>query len=122
MRNWTRDPKMFATETRQQFSKLLSAVAMRIYVNLVMTTPVDTGRARSNWIATIGSPSNATRAAGSASAAIRSAKQVFAPKSIPKEGATLYITNNLDYVVFLNQGSSKQAPAHFVEAAIDSVV
>jgi hypothetical protein len=34
----------------------------------------------------------------------------------------IHITNNLDYIMDLNQGSSAQAPAAFVEEAVDAGV
>lgn len=86
--------------------------------NLATDTPVDTGHASNNWIASIGSP--ATEVAGSHEA----------PDSGPqKEGLArvaseyqlplpTYIANNVPYIGALNDGHSKQAPTGFVQAGV----
>lgn len=54
--------------------------------SLVAATPIDTGFARSEW-------------------EVRKVND-----------KTFVVENSADYIVHLNNGSSKQAPAHFVEA------
>lgn len=119
--SWTLNPKKFSAKTKEDFGELVAQVAMQVYQNLIYTTPVDTGRARANWIPSIGIPSSQTRGVVGVSELILSAKATFDGRQL-KDFPTLYIANNLDYVVYLNQGSSKQAPANFVEAAVSSVI
>ena len=38
-----------------------------------------------------------------------------------KAGDTVYISNNLEYIQALNEGHSQQAPAGFVEKAVQAV-
>lgn len=100
--------------------------ALAVDAAVVLGTPVDTGRARSNWQVQIGSSIDtsiepyAPGAQGStggknAQAAIDQAKAVIATR---KAGQDIHITNNLAYIGKLNDGSSAQAPAGFVEAAV----
>lgn len=106
--------------------KLTRKTALVIDSTVVLATPVDTGRARSNWIATIGTPTDQIReayfpgkekstAGPNAQAAIDQAKAAITGYTAGKE---IHITNNLDYIGSLNSGSSAQAPAAFVELAV----
>jgi len=119
--SWTIDPKRFGAQAREDFAQLLSQIALRIHAELVYTTPVDTGRARSNWIATLGSPSAATRGPMPAYTVIMQAQMTFEAGRL-LSFPDLYIANNVDYIARLNAGHSRQAPANFVERAVDSVV
>ena len=47
--------------------------------------------------------------------------QSFETLIYEKKDNVAYITNNVPYINKLNDGHSSQAPAHFVEAAIDQV-
>jgi len=121
MSSWTLDPRKFAAETVEEFSALVAAAGMKVYTNLVMTTPVDTGRARSNWIASVGAPAGGTRGPAPMGTVILQASTTFTPEGVG-EFPVLYIANNLPYIGRLNNGWSAQAPAGFVEAAVDSVL
>lgn len=92
-------------------------VALTVDQTVVSSTPVDTGRARGNWQVSLGFPvveeqdlvdkaGTVTIAAGAA--VIRSRQS----------GQTIFISNNVPYIGRLNQGSSSQAPANFVEMAV----
>ncbi len=97
---------------------------------VVLATPVDTGRARSNWIVSISPSSDVVTApteprepfvegsAGSTGAANAQAaiEQGRATIGAFRQGA-IVIRNNVPYIRRLNQGSSAQAPAMFVERA-----
>lgn len=95
---------------------------------IVLPTPVDEGRARSNWLVTVGSPSGITiephvkGSKGSTGDAnvrvtIEQGTAQIGTYASPDQGA-VYISNNLPYIVRLNQGWSAQAPAGFVEIGI----
>lgn len=110
------------------YSNLAVSVALTILGDLVYKTPVDTSQALSNWQVSLISPiplggeipayhygvGGWTRGA-SATEAIQAAKQVLSGK---KPGDTIYLSNVLDYIVPLNQGSSRQQAAGFVERAV----
>lgn len=106
--------------------KLTRKVALAADQAVVSATPVDTGRARSNWIAQIGAPASqviepyAPGEAGSTGnsnvqAATDQAEQVISGYNYGEE---IHITNNLPYIQRLNDGHSAQAPANFVEQAV----
>lgn len=91
-------------------------VAIQIDQLLVMATPVDTGRARSNWMIAMNAPANGTIDADRGSAGTIAQNEAAIRRSTPTQ--EIHITNNLPYIVPLNQGHSAQAPAGFVERAI----
>jgi hypothetical protein len=109
-------------------NRIKKQVAKAVNAAVVNGTPVDTGKARSNWIATLGGPADIvimpyfpTSHGGigetaNASAAIEHAELVI-DGVVP--GQTINFTNSVDYIMLLNTGWSDQAPAMFVEQAVD---
>lgn len=122
--------KMFGLSNRvvEDANDIVKRVAARAFDTLIDDTPVDTGRAVSNWrvglnyeprgeiqafvpgtkASTASANRNAARAAGHT--------RIFARFT----GETIYIVNNLRYITFLNQGWSDQAPAGYVDRAVDA--
>ena len=95
-------------------------LALEIAANLVEATPKDTGWAASNWIPTTGAPATEpsgapgdTGIAGGAQSAAIAALATRPPLMTP-----YYVANGVPYIRRLNNGSSQQAPAGFVQAAI----
>ena len=109
---------------------LTRKVALAADQAVVSGTPVDTGRARSNWFAAIGGPassvidayapgeSGGTEAANT-QAALNQAEAVISGYN---SGQEIHLTNNLPYIQRLNDGYSAQAPANFVEQAVMEAV
>lgn len=107
-------------------SEHAAKVAIAIVSDLAHVTPVDTSRAQSNWIVSLGIPSwididphfpgfRGLEATRNAAETIRLAKAILERK---QPGEPIYITNNVPYIRDLNSGSSKQEPAGFVERAV----
>lgn len=113
-------------ELDKEANQLAIRTAETIVGDLVQVTPVDTSQALSNWQVGIGSPVDSsispyfpgehgsTQSASSA-AALDAARALLRTK---KPGQTIYISNVLRYIGRLNEGSSSQAPAGFVERAV----
>ena len=80
---------------------------------IIKESPVDTGRFRGNWQASINSPQKAKlqRLDKSGTAAIGDMSSVVMSM---KMGQTFYLTNNLPYARRLEYGYSKQAPSGFL--------
>jgi hypothetical protein len=129
LRNLATRLRLRALQVADGVDKVVKRAAFEVDQAVVMGTPVDTGRARSNWIASIGSPTGDTRgpfSAGSklgkgetnnAQAAINAAKAVIDSRRFRE---AIFITNNVDYIGKLNNGSSKQAPKNFVRKAVQA--
>lgn len=100
-------------------SKIESAIKIALTEclrQLTISTPVDTGRARWGWFVTVRSPSSEIPPEGQYSVPdVTSRANVSVSADV-----TSYITNNVPYIVKLNDGSSKQQPARFVERAAAS--
>lgn len=107
------------TDVARNADRVLKKVAMAIDQAVVTSTPVDTGRARANWIAALDAPKteavDATDKGGSR--AIAAARAVISEYD-GDTNVEVHITNNLDYIGFLNDGTSAQAPRNFVQIAV----
>ena len=108
-------------------TKFIKRLALNINAELIERTPIDTGWARVNWVPNIGGPfegTAGTRADAEAGSLDTSAQQAGLAEvaTAYKTGPTIYQTNNVPYIELLNGGSSKQAPAGFVQAAILTAV
>lgn len=95
--------------------------ALAVDSTVVLATPVDTGRARGNWQVELNAPAAGTTASLSPSGreAIEQGKSTIAGYKGGTKEAAVHITNNLPYIGRLNEGHSAQAPAGFVERAIE---
>ncbi|MES0340680.1 MAG: hypothetical protein ABUK08_00030 [Candidatus Humimicrobiaceae bacterium] len=97
-------------------------LVLDIHERLATDTPVDTGWAASNWIPSLVIP--VTETAGSPEH-ISTHENVAGIAEILRwkfiQGPA-FIANNVPYINLLNDGSSKKAPAGFIEADINSAV
>lgn len=89
----------------------------------VMETPVDTARARANWITSIGSPVSreedppvAGDAGASATKALLQGASVISRWKVGQ--GSIFITNNVDYIIPLDEGSSQQSPEGMTKPAL----
>lgn len=127
------DLKRFAVRIRQvgtaveeNAGKLVRKVALSVDATVVSATPVDTGRARSNWQVEIGKPAKGVLPAfvpGKEGDTVGPNTQMAlalgaAAIATYKTGETIHLTNNLPYIGALNNGHSAQAPAGFVQTAV----
>lgn len=115
-----------AKRIEENAEALVRKVAVAVDTAVVVATPVDEGRARSNWQVGIGEAPEGVRdayvpgkdgdtGAANAQQAIEQGKRII---KFYSKGNTIHITNNLPYIQRLNDGWSAQAPAGFVEKAV----
>lgn len=136
----TNDPNIFAENIRKRgkilvdnVEKAVRAAAIAADRAAVLNTPVDTGRARENWIVTVKQPAAASklvkRASGFGDPTQLGANTTAATNAALAQGASaiasfgvaddsIFITNNVSYIGLLDKGSSKQAPRGMSAAAI----
>jgi hypothetical protein len=108
-----------AKEIDRKSAGFVAFVANAVTVEVVNATPVDTGKAQSNWRASVGSPligEIATQGTSKAStiAAAASVYRVFSSLG----NRALFLTNNAGHIGELNAGKSPQAPAGFIGDAV----
>jgi hypothetical protein len=115
LRGFARQIRITGKAVEQNATSMLRRVAVAVDRTVVFATPVDTGRARANWQAQIGSPASGTVPPTTAEASVAAAQAVI---NNAKPGDTIHLTNNLPYIGKLNDGWSAQAPANFVQEAV----
>lgn len=128
LKDFSRRMMLRGRRLEENTSQLVRQVALVADQAIVLGTPVDTGRARSNWIVAINSASETiiepyfpgeggSTGARNAQAAIDQGEAVIS-RYQGGEGVEIHITNNLPYIQRLNDGYSAQAPANYVETAV----
>lgn len=111
--------RRFASQTNESEKLVIRRIAIECFKRIILGTPVNEGLARGNWQASTITPKEGVLErkdkSGSATiAAMISEVSVWTPK----DDLPAFITNNLPYIKRLNEGWSKQAPAHFIEQVI----
>lgn len=109
-----------ADAIQDELNQEVRAASLNALRLLVKATPVDTGRAKGNWFVSTGSSVRTTSDSRKASTAVTEGNSVIA-SAIRISYPTITISNNLPYIEKLNNGHSDQAPAKFVELAIQRV-
>lgn len=90
-------------------------VALEALGRVVRKTPVDTGRARSGWQTTVGQEPDSEVGLPdpvASGAAVLGNLQPF---------ETVYLSNNVPYIGFLENGSSQQAPNGMVAVTLQEL-
>lgn len=100
-------------------------LALDVHGELLATTPVDTGWARTNWVPRVGAPFEGT--AGTRLDAengqldrspMRAGVAAVRAFDAGQVESDIHVTNNVPYIESLNAGTSAQAPPAFVQGAI----
>jgi len=114
---FARDLRRFANLTSQKMETVVKASLVRIGTSVVVKSPVDTGRFRSNWLA----------AYGTADTTVSMSVDPSGQSSINRlklsvQGLTFreyfYFTNSLPYAKGLEYGDSMQAPSGMVRVSV----
>lgn len=96
-------------------------IAIGVYRDLVLASPVDTGRFRGSWTCALDAPDTAVLPEA------KKGGEVYGPPDESQAAQALeglrpfgnaWISNNLPYAEALNEGHSQQAPPKFVEAVL----
>ena len=99
----------------EKANEVKRTIGLGVLQSLIQTTPVDTGRAKSNWWM----DTNATWIEQDADNGLAATNQgLSVSKSNIKLETSIYITNNLPYIQRLEDGWSGQAPSGFVKGSI----
>lgn len=95
-------------------------IALQVLEGVVMTTRVDTGRARAGWQTTLGVPSERRPRVSDKSGRIplNAGRQEIMRA---KEGDDIWITNNVSYIRYLNYGTDSRIGDFMVERTLSRV-
>lgn len=102
----------FRERAKKQSLGVAQDVAQELSKKIVLLTPVDTTRAEANWVGALNTVpiefDEAKRNLGGSRANLESAKALAKRMKL---GDVFVIANSTPYIFFLEQGSSRQAPA-----------
>jgi hypothetical protein len=118
MANFAAGLKSYAQRTSQSLDDATIEVCTKLSLMVIKKTPVDSGRARSNWYPEINKVSRATSETRSVNEAISDAISTAQSAS----GSIFTLTNNLPYSIRLEYGWSKQAPSGMVRTSIAEII
>lgn len=109
----------FTKKSLRHTNRVKKGAAIELFSRVILDTPVDEGRARGNWLTTIGGdPNYSVLRTGITGAA----NEVVTEVQRSKLEDTLVFTNNLPYIERLEDGHSKaQAPHGMVKKNIISM-
>ena len=95
-------------------------ITLELDQRVVLSTPVDIGRARGNWFPSLNAPSTSTEATADPTGAATLAA-IEATVDAAELGDITWLTNNLPYILKLENGHSQQAPQGMVDINLQAV-
>lgn len=107
MSTFSADLASFARLANESLDKIVREVAEELGSAIIKSTPRDTGRAMGNWQTTTGTPAADEIDRTGETGALAELKQ-----NVGGVGTVTYITNNLPYIMRLEQGWSDQSPPY----------
>lgn len=97
----------------------MGRLAKNITIEVKDNTPVDTGHAMSNWMPSIGTPFTGINGSKTNVSEGDYSNRLANLSSYQLKNGDIFISNNVDYITLLNEGSSRQAPRAFVQIAME---
>lgn len=119
-RGWSTSPSLFADVVEQDLSKRIRVIAMAMLNEIVLRSPVDTGRFRGNNIVTVGAPVYTATESLDPSGGLTITRGLAAMTGL-EPYTQVFIQNNLPYAAKLEDGYSKQAPEGIYETSFNGV-
>ncbi len=111
------DLRRFANLTSQKMETVVKASLVRIGTSVVVKSPVDTGRFKSNWLASYGTADTTV-----SMSVDPSGQSSINRLRMSAQGLTFreyfYFTNSLPYAKGLEYGDSMQAPGGMVRVSV----
>ena len=119
-RGWSTPPSLFAGVVEEQLSQRVRVIAIAMLNEIVLRSPVDTGRFRGNNIVSVGAPVY-TSAENVDPAGAETIQNGARAVSGLEPYTQVFIQNNLPYAVPLEDGHSQQAPAGIYAVSFNGV-
>lgn len=123
MSDFTLDIEQFVKKTKLDLRTVIRKIVLDVFVRVIVRTPVDTGRARGNWQTSLGFPvtaqiSRRVHGKGDSAAPAGEASAVVGKFLMGDKDGDVYLSNNVPYIMFLEYGSSIQAPVGMVRITL----
>ena len=107
---------------KKQVVDRMDKIAIQAHNRLSIRTPKDTGQAHAGWNFTL-NRKDTTIPTKPPKGAQRLSPQLSVPdKFATKPKDTYHLVNAVSHIIFLNEGSSEQAPTNFVEIEVFQAV
>ena len=114
------DIKRFSKTTGIALDKAVRTIAFDAFAIVTRKTPVDTGRAKGNWNISVGTPDKSINEAATSTGKGKPARNTMNVKK--GDGMKpIFITNSLDYIHDLEDGTSTQAPRGMVAITVNEI-
>ncbi|MCG8041320.1 MAG: HK97 gp10 family phage protein [Candidatus Thiodiazotropha endolucinida] len=119
MASFSKQTETFTEKHLEKAARMRQAVILELFSSIVMLTPVDTGRARGNWIYSVGAPNRRTDSQPND----RSGSRVTGELNhlVSGDDGIYYFNNNLPYIGALEAGVSSQSPDGMVSISLNRV-
>lgn len=119
-RGWSTPPSLFVGVVEGELTQRVRTIAMAILNEIVLRSPVDTGRFRGNNIVSVGAPVYTATAALDRSGGATIERGLSVTTGL-EPYTQVFIQNNLPYATALEDGHSQQAPAGIYAVSFNSV-
>jgi len=122
--SFSNDLNKFTLKLKNGNKKTIRATAMQAYKMVTENTPVASGRAKGNWFIGVDAPNRdvtkrfSRKPYGVPAAEYRVQNEVSKIKGTQNN---VYISNNLPYIMRLETGYSRQAPAGMVAITVEQL-
>ncbi len=114
-----RDFKRALVKLEKTSEKIIRATSLQLFSAIVDDTPVDTGRLRGNWQATLGAPSQITVSTDDKTGNPTKSKIGFTVSKL-EMNKSVFLTNNLPYAEVIENGNARVRGNFMVKRAVAS--
>ncbi|MDH0705318.1 HK97 gp10 family phage protein [Pseudomonas sp. GD03862] len=119
-RGWSTPPSLFTGLVEEALAQRVRVIALAMLNEIVLRSPVDTGRFRGNNIVSVGAPVYASSENLDPSGSETIQRGLSAMSGL-EPYTQVYIQNNLPYATALEDGHSKQAPGGVYAVSFNGV-
>ena len=113
MSTWTVPIDEMVARSKERVDQVVRIATMHLFSQVVLRSPVDTGRFRANWNFSINSPDTSSSETTDKARGTQQAMKALQYGA----GQIVYLTNALPYARRLEHGWSKQAPNGMVKVS-----
>lgn len=111
-----------AIEKAKDHAELVARkITLELFSNVILKSPVDTGRFRANWNCSIGSADKSTSAATDKEGSGAIGRMRAEVTKFTLNGQSIFLSNSLPYAERLENGWSDQAPQGMVRLSVMEV-
>ena len=101
---------------RKDLDKAFRSICLGIYKDVILGTPVDTGRARGNWQIAVGVPPREEITRKERGGATNQMNEAKSKINRPMAGKSVFMANNVGYIMKLEEGHSVQSRGFITRA------